>query len=358
MPLREQPMSPRRIAVFRALMLGDMVCATPALRALRQGWPAAHITLVGLPWAAQWAARLPWVDDFVAFPGWPGLPEQEVPPPPVREAFIDAMRCLRLDLAIQLHGSGDVTRELVRCFEARHTAGFHLPPAARAAAADETLVPWPEGGHEIERLLSVTDRLGLPRRGLQTDWPLLPEDRRRARALLPFEGRFAIVHVGSQWPSRRWPPERFAAVAERLAQRGLAIVLTGVASERALTSSIAERIGCGPVVDLAGHTDLWTMGGLVAEAQLLIGNDTGPTHIAAALGTPSVAVACGSEVARWAPLDAQLHQVLWSDHDCRPCSHRCCPTAHECANAVAVEPVAQAALEWVDKEPQHVLFPG
>ncbi|MDQ7744401.1 glycosyltransferase family 9 protein [Hydrogenophaga pseudoflava] len=355
---RAQALYPRRIGVFRALMLGDLVCATPALRALRQGWPAAHITLVGLPWAAAWAGRLPWVDDFVVFPGWPGLPEREPPPPPVQEAFIRGMRRRRLDLAIQLHGSGDVTHALVKRFGARHTAGFHLPGAEGPARPDETLVPWPAGGHEIERLLAVTDRLGLPRRGLQTDWPLRDEDRRRARALLPFEGRFAIVHVGSQWPSRRWPPERFAAVAERLACQGLAIVLTGVESERALTRAIAERIVSGPVVDLAGRTDLWTMGGLVAEAQLLVGNDTGPAHIAAALGTPSVAVACGSEVARWAPLDAARHRVLWSDHDCRPCSHRQCPTSHECAQAVAVEPVAQAALASVYKEPQHVFFPG
>lgn len=358
MSAREYAMPPSRIAVFRALMLGDLVCATPAFRALRHGWPAAHITLVGLSWAAPWADRLPWVDEFVVFPGWPGLPEREPPHPLVQEAFIDSMRRRRLDLAIQLHGSGDVTRELVKRFGARHTAGFYLPGSERSSRPDETLVPWPARGHEIERLLAVTDRLGLPRRGLQTDWPLRTEDRCRARALLPFEGRFAIVHAGSQWPSRRWPPERFAAVAERLARQGLAIVLTGVDSERALIRSIAERIVTGPVVDLAGHTDLWTLGGLVAEAHLLIGNDTGPTHIAAALGTPSVVVASGSEVERWAPLDTGRHQVFWSDHDCRPCSHRHCPTGHECALAVPVETVGQAALACVDKEHQHVFSPG
>lgn len=351
-------MAPRRIAVFRALMLGDLVCATPALRALRQGWPGAHITLVGLPWAAPWAARLPWVDDFVAFPGWPGLPEQEPPPSRVRKAFIQSMRRRGLDLAIQLHGSGEVTHALVASFGACHMAGFRPRTEEGAVPHGDGLVPWPGEGHEIERLLSVTDRLGLPRRGLHTDWPLQPEDRRRARALLPFEGRFAIVHAGSQWPSRRWRPERFAAVADGLARKGLSIALTGVASERGLTQSIAQCIGSSAVVDLAGRTDLWTMGGLVAEAQLLIANDTGPAHIAAALGTPSVAVACGSEVARWAPLDGTRHRVLWSDHACRPCSHRCCPTGHECAQAVTVEPVARAALACVDKESQHGLSPG
>ncbi|MGS5087010.1 glycosyltransferase family 9 protein [Hydrogenophaga sp. A37] len=346
-------MAPRRIAVFRALMLGDLVCATPALRALRSGWPEAHITLVGLPWAAEWAARLPWVNDFEPFPGWPGLPEREVPAPSVRQAFIETMRSRRLDLAIQLHGAGDVVNGLVARFGARHTAGFYRPEAGCPTGDETRFVPWPTEGHEIERLLAVTDRLGLPRCGLQPDWPLQPEDRRRARALLPFAGRFAIVHAGSQLPSRRWLPERFAAVANRLAEQGLAIVLTGSAGERELTRAVAERIGSGRVVDLAGRTNLWTLGGLVAEAQLLVGNDTGLTHIAAALGTPSVVVACGSEVARWAPLDAARHPVFWHPLHCRPCGHRCCPTGHECAHAVAMEPVAQAALAWVDKEPHH-----
>src|SRR5215208_3426584 len=102
---------PRRIAVFRALFLGDLLCAVPALNALDRRFPNAEITLIGLPWARQLSARLPAVDRFVEFAGYPRLPE--VPPDEQRTAaFLEAMRGERYDLAIQIHGSGEVSNEL------------------------------------------------------------------------------------------------------------------------------------------------------------------------------------------------------------------------------------------------------
>lgn len=339
--------------MFRALMLGDLICATPALRALRAGWPRAHITLVGLPWAAEWAQRMTCVDDFEAFPGWPGLPEQEVPTAAPIEAFLARMRARGLDLAIQLHGSGERTNALVAQFGARQRAGFFNPAAPCPPAGSGCFVPWPAQGHEIERLLAVTDRLGLSRQGQSPDWPLRPEDRHRALSLLPSGGRYVLVHPGAQLPSRRWSPARFAAVADQLAQQGLRIVLTGSAAERELTAAVAAAMQHRPMVDLAGCTDLWTLGGLIACADLLVSNDTGLSHIAAALGTPSVVVACGSDVKRWAPMDATRHRVIWRDLECRPCAHQVCPVGHICAEAIEAPPVARTAIAMLEQETHH-----
>lgn len=342
-----------KVAVLRALMLGDLLCATPALRALREALPGAHVTLVGLPWAQALASRLGTVDDFVAMPGWPGLPEQPVADHATRRRFVAAMRARRFDWAIQLHGSGPVVNPLVAAFGARRTAGFALPGGWRPEADAANFADWPETGTEVERLLALTDHLGVPRQGTALDFPVDGTDRETAAALWrPLRGQpFAVVHAGSQLPSRRWPAARFAAVADGLADAGLGIVLTGSPAEAPLVRLVAEQMR-HPALDLTGRTTLWTLGALVERASVVVCNDTGISHVAAALGTPSVVVASGSDVARWAPADATLHRVFWHDVPCRPCAHPVCPYAgHPCAAGVAVEPVLHAALQTLPVVP-------
>jgi ADP-heptose:LPS heptosyltransferase len=133
-------------------------------------------------------------------------------------------------------------------------------------------------------------------------------------------------------------PERFAAVADRLADNGYTVVLTGTADEADVVAQV-EAAMTAPAVNLAGRTDLWSLGALIECAQLLVSNDTGVSHIAAALRTRSVVVSSGADVARWAPLDHDLHRVVWRDVPCRPCGHAVCPTGHECAALVSVEDV-------------------
>ncbi len=115
--------NPRRIAVLRALQLGDLLCAVPALRSLRAGAPEAEIVLVGLPWARSFVARYPeLLDGFREFPGYPGLPER----PPVIDripSFLSEMQADRFDLAIQLQGSGPFVNPLTVLFGARQNAG-------------------------------------------------------------------------------------------------------------------------------------------------------------------------------------------------------------------------------------------
>lgn len=335
-----------RVAVFRALMLGDLLCATPALRALRAALPKARIALIGLAGTRELARRLPSVDEFIAFPGWPGLPEQGADVP-CALAFVAAMRDQGFDLALQCHGSGRIVNPLVAAFGARLNGGFAEPGAWRPDADADRYLQWPARGSEVERLLALTDHLGCPRQGTQLDFPLRSADRERAARLRAGRagspgGRYAVVHAGAQWASRRWPAERFGAVADSLCEQGLAVVLTGTAGEAALTQCVAAAMH-HPALDLAGLTDLWTLGALVEGAELVVCNDTGVSHVAAALGTPSVVVANGSEVARWAPADAARHRVLWHDLPCRPCSDPVCPHGQACALAVPVDGVARAA---------------
>jgi len=284
----------------------------PALRALRAAWPEARITLIGLPWAAAFVERFRHLlDDFREFPGYPGLPER--PPQVDRIAgFLSAMQAESHDLAIQLHGSGPIVNPLVELFGAKHCAGFFLPGDRCPDRA--RFLPWPERGLEVRRLLALVEFLGLPLQGEHLELPVWEEDRRRLRVLLggpPVENGkgYACIHPGASVPERRWPPERFARVADWLAGRGLKVMLTGTTEEATLTRAAASGVRA-PVVDLAGRTDLGTLAALVEGARLLVCNDTGVSHVAAALRVPSVVLSTGDNPARWAPADVRRHRVL------------------------------------------------
>jgi len=338
----------RDVLVFRALVLGDLLCATPALRALRAAAPRARIALCSLPWAADLAARLPAVDEFIAFPGHPDLPERRAGADVLRD-FVETMAARRFDVALQLHGSGGIVNPLVVSFGATRAVGFATPGTEGGLAFAE---PWPETGTEIDRCLRLTDALGAPRQGVGLDFPFDGRDHAAAAALLHDAGirrPFAVIHPGSQLPSRRWAPDRFAAVADALAGRGLAVVITGSAAEGELARAVRAAAGCAPF-DLTGRTpSLWVLGAVVAASTLVVANDTGISHIAAALGVPSTIVASGSDVARWAPLDTVRHRVLWHATPCRPCAHAVCPTAHECADGVPVAAVVSNATALLER---------
>lgn len=332
-----------RIAILRALQLGDMLCAVPALRALHAAYPAARITLIGLPWARELAARFPrYLHDFVEFPGFPGLPERAADLDALPR-FFGSIRRISFDLVLQMHGSGEITNPLAVLMGARQMAGFyragHYCPDARRH------VEWRDEEHEVLRCLRLMHRLGVPSRGSALEFPLQDEDWSEWTDIGLERDSYAVVHPGAQLASRRWPAERFAQVADALAKEGLQIVLTGISNERELVDRV-RRAMRAPALDLAGLTTLGGLAALVARARLVVANDTGISHIAAALQAPSVIVASGSDPRRWAPLERRLHRVLWHPAECRPCAHAVCPVpGHPCALGVGAGQAIREALE-------------
>ncbi|AKM33130.1 ADP-heptose--LPS heptosyltransferase [Pandoraea faecigallinarum] len=352
----------RRIVVFRALQLGDMLCAVPALRAIRLGEPGARITLVGLPWAESFAARFKeYIDDFLPFPGAPGLPEQGIDLEK-RRVFERECRARHFDLAVQLHGSGAYSNAVVNSMGAQRCAGFVpsgtvsdmgtnmgddmrcvSPDASGMPAHDiQHGLPWPESGSEVHRCLALTRAMGYQDWGDHLEFPLAALDYATFQVLCDKfrlePGRYVIVHPGSRMPSRRWPVERFASIADKVTRQGYRVILTGGAQEREIAEALNARAH-EPIVDFCSKTSLGTLAALVAHARLLICNDTGVSHIAAALGTRSIVVACGSDVARWAPPDTARHNVVAKYPACRPCMFHTCPYGHECAKDISVAEV-------------------
>ncbi len=339
---------PARVAILRALQLGDLLCAVPAWRALRAAWPQAEFTLIGLPWSQSLARRFHrYLDRWLEFPGYPGLPERE--PDHMRiPDFLKAAQRQHFDLAIQMHGSGSIVNPLTVLLAAHQNAGYFVPGAY--CPDPELFMPYPDEGPEIRRHLRLVEFLGIPSQGEDLEFPLTDEDQAaldsidEARYLGP--GGYAIVHAGARANNRRWSPKRFAQVADELSALGLQVVLTGTSEEWPLAVAVQSGM-MSPALNLAGRTTLGALALLVCRARLVVCNDTGISHLASVFHTPSVVVTLASDPERWGPLDRERHRVLYR------------PTVTETGPAtfggdVSAEQVMDELEDLLAKETVHV----
>jgi ADP-heptose:LPS heptosyltransferase len=338
----------RRIAILRALELGDVLCAVPAMRAIRRAAPMAAIDFIGLPWARSFVSRFSHlVDGFVEFPGYPGLPERDFDA--VRfDAFLGQVRSRRYDLVIQMHGSGGIVNDLCRKFGARHVSGYY--PLDAACPDPRFFMTYPEEGQESDRHVALAGFLGASIIDDRTEFPIRREDEQELEDALDgheiVSRRYVCLHPGARYLSRRWPTDRFAAIGDRLADTGFQVIVTGSAEEIDLAHSLAESMR-RPCLVLAGRTSLGAAAYLVSRAALVVTNDTGMSHIADAVRTPSVVVVLGSDAARWAPRDRSLHAVVTHRVACQPCTHRNCPIDFPCAEGLTVERVLSACMDML-----------
>lgn len=301
-----------RIALFRALQLGDLLCVIPAIRTLRRGFPHATITLIGLPWQKDLVSRFPsYFDSFIEFSGWPGLPETIWSAERCIE-FLQSMQECKFDLVLQLQGNGMLTNSMCLLWNGRLTAGLRK---SSEPVADPGYFPISEDSdHEILRFFKITDALGLKRKGTHLEFPLTKEELQQyqvAAATLGLSQRkYACIHPGARDPRRRWNPKNFARVADALANAGLAIVLTGSPAEIEILEDVARHANTHVInsVRILGTVSLGTLACIIKHSNLLVSNDTGVSHVASALEVPSVIIFSPySDQARWTPLNTELH---------------------------------------------------
>lgn len=348
--LQRLPEVPRKVVLVRGSRIGDYLCATPTLRALRAALPEAEITLIALPFIRELAARSPHVDRFAPFPGFPGMAEQFFEP---RRAlwFFRRMQAEQFDLAVQMHGSGVHSNPFTLMLGARRTAGFVRPgdPPGRLDAA----LPMPEGIHEIRRVLALATFLGAPNRGEQLEFPLTREDQAQAEELLiGAEPPLVGVHPAAREATKRWPPGHHAAVARSLQRRyGGTVILVGSEEEKPLGRQLAAAIG-PRCVSLIGKTSLAVLGAVIARMAVLITNDSGPAHIAYALRRPTVTLFGGTDPRVWGPLERELHHALVFPPADGPTAKVSNPVGHRAFPEATVEHVVAAARAILDT-PSH-----
>jgi ADP-heptose:LPS heptosyltransferase len=332
----------RRIALVRLRVgLGDLLCSLPAWRALRQFRPDLHVTVVTWPEMAPVLARMaPYVDDLLPFPGYSGIPER-----PARSrglpAFLSAARARRFDLAIQCYGDNAAASEVTGMLGATRVGGFRGNGASIEHGPLE--LPYPRDLHEVWRHLRLVEHLGVelsPAAG-ELEFPVTAREHAEWERLAERCGlrrdQYVVLHPGATSTSRRWPVDRFAVLADVLARRGLRVVLGGVRAERPLTAEVA-RLMHEPALDLAGQTTLGVYALLLRHGRLLVGNDTGAAHLAAAVGGRTVTIFLSGDPTRWAHCTPR-HQVARVSVGCNPCPHLDCPIDFRCAHRLTVRHV-------------------
>ncbi len=297
-----------KIAVFRALKLGDMLCAVPAIKALRSAYPNAEIVLLGLPWAKKFVERFNmYIDRFIHFPGCIGLPEQPFNRR-LFEEFIQQMREENFDLVLQMQGNGTIVNALLLLFNAKNVAGFYND---KSYIESDLFMPYPDYGYEAQRHILLMEHLGIKTKKPELDFPITEKDEQEFDALcLPLVNKkYICIHPGSADASRQWPPQFFAVLADYCIENGFTIVVTGTEEERDITRELIKCIH-HPVIDVTGKTSVGAVAVLIRNAFMLIANCTGVSHIAAAVKTPSVIISMDGEPERWAPVNKNLHHVI------------------------------------------------
>lgn len=319
----------RRIAVLRPNAVGDFVFALPALHALKQAYPEARLTLVGKAWHRDFLAGRPGpVDDVAVMPSVPGVGAEYGGGDggggngdgdgdgDAVDAFVARMREQSFDLALQMYGGGRHSNAFLQRFGARLSVGAR----ARDAAPLDRWLPYREPVPRRLALLEIAALAGAP-----PVLPPLPElalvdaDRADAAAALPAVPgeRLAILQPGASDPRRRWPASCFAALGDRLAQQGLQVAINGSPGEAALVAEVASGMR-HRAVPLAGRLGLHGLCGLLARARLLVSNDTGPLHLALALGVPSVGIFWLTNLVEGMPLRPSLLHAALSLRTCCP----------------------------------------
>lgn len=273
--------APASIVVLRALGLGDLCTAVPALRGLRRAFPDAHITLATPAPLRELALLTGAVDDVVATAGLGRLAPTPQPP----------------DLAVNLHGRGpESLHDLHRLHPLRIFTHHHPDYPELAGPA------WRSDCHEVDRWCRM-----LSWYGIDCD----PNDLYlNVTRESPWPGA-VVIHPGASAISRRWPAHRYVAVAARLHSMGRRVVITGNEREKALAAFVAQRAGLPATAVLAGSLSVTELVAVVNDAELLICGDTGVAHIATATATPSVLLFGPTPPAHWGPRSAGPHRVLW-----------------------------------------------
>jgi ADP-heptose:LPS heptosyltransferase len=297
-----------RIAILNAGALGDFIQILPAAQAVRSAYPMAVITLLGQAAHADLLAGRPGPIDEVTVVPVTAIGDQAAGYDAAeRERFAGALRG-RFDICLQMHGGGRNSNPLVRALAPRVSAGARTPDAV----ALDRWITYDIYQSNGLRAIEIAGLVGADTAPLEPSITVTQADLEASLAAVP-EGAdpLVVIHPGVSDSRRRWPAQSFAAVADALAEAGARVVVTGTTGEQhivdAVTSAARHRFE-----DACGRLSISALVGLLARAAVVVANDTGPRHLAAAVGAASVGIYWVGNVLTAGPMTRARHSVLMS----------------------------------------------
>lgn len=340
-------MSGPRILIVRTDRMGDLILSTPVIQALRCHFPQAYLGMMVRPDHRELIEGLPQLNAVFSYDkegrhksGWETL------------RFARELSRHRFETALILHSTNRVILTTwLAGIKRRIGYARRLP----FLLTDSFPYVKREGAkHELEYNLDLLKALGV---NSSERTLLISRNPRDDEKVGVFQAPLAVIHPGASCPSKRWPPERFAEVADRLVdQYGLRVVVVTGPEEVAIGQSVFNFMH-NRVLSALGTLRVGELASLLGKSQLLISNDSGPVHLACALGIPVVAIfgrwGGGLSPTRWGPT-GEKSTVLHHDVGCRPCLAHRCPIGFVCLDAVTVDEVFAAAthlagLNKIDK---------
>lgn len=351
-----------RILVVKLAHFGDALHIVPLLKALRAQRPGCSIDLVVGPWCEALARRvapqenvLVYAPHYVLFnrglrTGKRGL---------VREiSFLWKLRRRRYDLMISTSTMNLPELLLAQAAQPALLIGAASAHPAYPVGVPARLEPYASTVYEADRVSGLLRLVGLEPGSGQLEYPLDTDAQAfgaRVRADLLAAGwdRMAVLAPGAGWPDKAWPPERFAALADWLmAEQRVGVVLVGAPPEEPLGRAVAAAMR-QPPMNLVGQTTLDRLAGIVQAADVFVGNDSGPMHLAAAYGIPALCLFGPTVAAKWAP--PRRCRVLQHRHDCVDCCswHPLARCQHDraCLRRISVEEATAALQDLLERPP-------
>jgi len=346
------------ILIVKLTALGDVTHTLPALTNLRRALPDAHITWLVEDSAQDLLHGHPALNRILVWPRkqWGKLTQEKhfLELTSNFRRFVRELRDTQYDLAIDFQGllKSATWMTLAR---ARRKAGYG--PGQRHDehawhALNERIPVTLPNAHAIDRNLRLVEALGFPRLPIAFDLPAPEEPRQEIERLLAATGiapdaRFVAINSMTRWPTKNWTPSHFAAVADHLLSKEVPVVFTGAPADREAVDAIVAGMNRRPAIRLDGLTSLPALAALFRRAAVVLSTDTGPMHIAVAVGTPVVALFGPTSPEYTGPYGKQ-NRVLRADLSCSPCYARTCRTTafepHACMLRLDPQNVAEEVL--------------